>query len=388
MTVADQAKVLRIVLATNPDDPEANLALARLCLEAKDIWEAELRFRRVTQLQPGSNVAWNEFARLNGGEEATVSEALARRADFQAAIALHEKGDFAAARAGYAALSGARPGHSAEWNREVLEIDTAPAAAPVDAAIYVCCGKPYPALQDAIHRPIHVGRALADDGFGFPGDDVGDNISARNRAYCELTGHYWAWKNDTARDYVGLAQYRRLFLFSHIADPAVSRYARKAIPVQGPAAGYVRPSVASGLIGSADVILPQPWRFSATLEQQFVSSAPAASRADHAELWRLMIDALRRHHAPVLRAGAAAIESGRGYFYNMFVMRRPWFEAYSALLFDVLERVGDAAERQGISAAGQRGLGFLGERLMPIYAASLRTEGRARLREVPVVHLV
>lgn len=43
-------------------------------------------------------------------------------------------------------------------------------------------------------------------------DDEGDNISERNKTYCELTAQYWAWKNEEA-DYYGFFHYRRYLAF-------------------------------------------------------------------------------------------------------------------------------------------------------------------------------
>lgn len=44
-------------------------------------------------------------------------------------------------------------------------------------------------------------------------DNTGDNISFKNKSYCELTTQYWAWKNVEA-EYYGFCHYRRYFSFS------------------------------------------------------------------------------------------------------------------------------------------------------------------------------
>lgn len=77
--------------------------------------------------------------------------------------------------------------------------------------IIVCCHKVDPNIRkDNIYKPLHVGKALSNKDFGFQGDDSGDNISHKNKNYCELTGLYWAWKNLNC-EYIGLAHYRRYF---------------------------------------------------------------------------------------------------------------------------------------------------------------------------------
>ena len=98
--------------------------------------------------------------------------------------------------------------------------------------ILISYHKPAVLLKDEVLTPIHVGRALATqsskDGSmseedykwmldNMIGDDTGDNISDKNREFCELTAMYWAWKNYDKLgnpDYIGFMHYRRLLVFN------------------------------------------------------------------------------------------------------------------------------------------------------------------------------
>lgn len=80
--------------------------------------------------------------------------------------------------------------------------------------IYVACHKPSELPKNDIFVPIHVGSAISKIVMpGLQRDDEGDNISAKNPQYCEMTAQYWAWKHSKA-DYVGLCHYRRYLNFT------------------------------------------------------------------------------------------------------------------------------------------------------------------------------
>lgn len=91
--------------------------------------------------------------------------------------------------------------------------------------IIVCCHKAdYNIRKDEVYMPLHVGKALSHEDLGFQGDNIGDNISYKNKNYCELTGLYWAWKNLNC-EYIGLAHYRRyLKIDSSKIESYMSKY--------------------------------------------------------------------------------------------------------------------------------------------------------------------
>lgn len=76
--------------------------------------------------------------------------------------------------------------------------------------IFTMTHKKFSEPSDPVYLPLQVGRACHED-LGYAGDDTGDNISAKNCYYGELTGVYWVWKNVRTTDYVGICHYRRYF---------------------------------------------------------------------------------------------------------------------------------------------------------------------------------
>ena len=89
--------------------------------------------------------------------------------------------------------------------------------------ILICCHKKCELPEDEIFLPIHVGASISDIDLEMQRDDQlngapCDNISAKNKSYCELTALYWAWKNIKKLypdlEYIGVNHYRRYFNFS------------------------------------------------------------------------------------------------------------------------------------------------------------------------------
>ena len=83
--------------------------------------------------------------------------------------------------------------------------------------IYVSLHKDFYVADNKFFRPIQVGSVLAEERIeGVIHDDEGDNISEKNKSFCELTAQYWAWKNDLDADYYGFFHYRRYLSFNPI----------------------------------------------------------------------------------------------------------------------------------------------------------------------------
>ena len=216
--------------------------------------------------------------------------------------------------------------------------------------IVVAAHKPYAMPVGAVYLPLQVGACGKPSLAGFARDDAGDNISAKNPHYCELTGLYWAWKNLKA-DAVGLVHYRRLFRAS--------------------------PEKMVDLLTRHDVLLPRKRNyFIETNRSQYV-------HAHHAEDLDVTREILVERHAAYVAAFDRVMRSTKGHRFNMFVMKWSLFDAYCAWLFDVLFELERRLDISSYSSYDARVFGFVAERILDVW---LETNGIG-YAELPVKNL-
>lgn len=100
-------------------------------------------------------------------------------------------------------------------------------------------------VYETYEKPIQVGAVLTDrrltdlDGKLMLTDNNGENISNKNKQYCELTALYWMWKHAT-EDVVGLAHYRRHFI---LPDDWTQRMHAHSVDVILPVPTCILPSI-------------------------------------------------------------------------------------------------------------------------------------------------
>ena len=245
-----------------------------------------------------------------------------------------------------------------------------------DIKLFVCCHRPEEVPKHPLLYPIQVGAALSEVRFpGFLYDNTGENISEKNRSYCELTAQYWAWKNVQA-DYYGFFHYRRyLYPDAKAKRPYLIRGAPSIELLES-----LSFSSLEELIPQYDLILPKRENMYLSVREHY-AKAPYHHGGD---LERAVEILLKNH--PEYRATAEKYLSGSGcYFGNIFVMKRAVFQDYCAWLFPILAEFDRLSDTSGYSAQEQRVGGYLAERLLGIYAFCHR---ELKSLELPRVHFL
>ena len=239
--------------------------------------------------------------------------------------------------------------------------------------------------------PVQVGAANAAIRFANTlHDDEGENISAKNPRYCELTAQYWAWKNEDA-DYYGFCHYRRYFDFtdtphkendygeiidSYIDDHALAEY------------GINDEAIARAVDGWDVITTPlndvrRIGGFS-NLKQHWDAD-------EHLRLkdLRHMYDILCTRH-PDYKVDADAVLNGRtAAFCNMFIMRKEIFFEYNEWLFPLLDEFADATDFSKMDVQTTRTVGHLSERLLNIFIAhKQRTGAHWKIKRMQCVHFL
>lgn len=238
----------------------------------------------------------------------------------------------------------------------------------MNTRIIVATHKQYWMPSDDIYLPLHVGAEgkTNDDGapldFGYVKDNSGDNISSKNKNYCELTGLYWAWKNLDA-DFIGLAHYRRHFTLNR------NNKDKKNMPITG---AELEP-----LLKKHDVLLPKRRNyFIETNYSQYV-------HAHHAIDLDTTREIISEQHPKYLEAYDKSMKRTSGHRFNMFIMKEELFDAYCEWLFDILFELEKRLDISGYSDNDARVFGFVSERLIDPWIET----NHINYKEVPYVFM-
>jgi hypothetical protein len=211
--------------------------------------------------------------------------------------------------------------------------------------IIIATHKTYQMPRDDMYLPIHVGAEGKAD-LGYTKDNTGDNISIKNPNYCELTGLYWAWKNLDA-EYIGLAHYRRHFCLSSSKGDKWERILSK--------------KQLEEILKDNDIILPRPRNYYIeTNYSQYV-------HAHHAEDLDITRQILEEKYPESLSVYDDYMKRTIGHRFNMFIMKKEYFDAYCEWLFDILFELEKRLDISEYSQNDARVFGFVSERLIDVW---------------------
>ena len=254
--------------------------------------------------------------------------------------------------------------------------------------IYVSCHKDCYTLKHPLIFPIHVGAALAKERLpGMLRDDSGENISKKNRKYCELTALYWAWKNDADSDYLGFWHYRRFMSFAKkplprnsfedIEIPFLDQDSAKTLCID--------PDEMQKTIERYDIITTIPVKLKkmgrgiASVRRQY-----ELSPHQHKEDLDTAVAIIKEKFPEYYKTAMWYLDkSPLGYYCNMFIMKRKLFERYCQWLFAILEEHERRRGCENYTAQGMRVSGHLAERLFAIWYLKLKKSGKFKTCELP-----
>lgn len=224
----------------------------------------------------------------------------------------------------------------------------------MDIKLIVASHKKYWMPADDIYLPLHVGKEGKAD-IGFIGDNTGDNISNKNANYCELTGLYWAWKNLPA-EYIGLCHYRRYFTRS---NPRSCSKKKQVILTK---AEWEK------LLNEHPIIVPDKRKYYIETNRSHYNHSHYGKDLDMTE--KIIQEKYPQYSAAFIKV----MNRTWAHMFNMFVMRRDYFDKYCNWLFDVLRELEKRTDITDYNAVEARIYGYISELLLDVWLETNKLE--------------
>lgn len=222
--------------------------------------------------------------------------------------------------------------------------------------IYIVSHKKFDVPSKDSYIPIQVGEG---EDLGYLRDNSGDNISAKNRNYCELTALYWIWKNSNS-NIVGLTHYRRYFYRNVLSNKENNIVTNLQI---------------EKILRKYDIILPlKLYTYRFTLGEQYSYFNIGKDL--------LLCRSIIENKCPEYINSFDSMYNGHaGYYYNMLITRKEILARYCEWLFPILYEVENNIDITGYTDYQKRVYGFLAERLFNVW---ILHNYQYRIKELPV----
>lgn len=236
--------------------------------------------------------------------------------------------------------------------------------------------------ENKLLKSIQVGTSIAAKQLNDMSyyDNVGDNISDKNRSYCELTAIYWAWKNLDI-DYYGLFHYRRYLSFApdHVDNLHPGKAfatVEQAIPEIGLNEKLMRET-----IEKYDLLIPRKDDTKTTTNDKSIYEQYEHEH-NIADL-DYCINYVKEKYSDIAPF-TEVLHTSKAYFCNMFVMKKELFNNYCEFMFDVLDNFEANNDISGYNPQQYRVTGYLAERLTNIYLHYLQSLGKYKVKELQI----
>ena len=201
--------------------------------------------------------------------------------------------------------------------------------------------------------PIQVGAVLSPRRVANILDCDGENISAKNGNYSELTALYWIWRNrlgggstdslgsdpsgSAGNEYYGLSHYRRIL---ELTEDDVLRLVDNGV----------------------DVVLPYPMPYEPDIEEHHKRYLKEAD-------WKAVQRAVQELQPGYAKVFEGILKQKYFYNYNIILARKEVLKEYCDWLFPILERVEELSIPRGAERS-DRYIGYVGETFTTLYFLS------------------
>lgn len=247
----------------------------------------------------------------------------------------------------------------------------------ITADIFICYHKDFEFLNNEILTPIQVGADVSGVDLGILKDNSGENISVKNKSFCELTALYWMWKNCKS-NYCGLMHYRRLLDLGCGEKRWYNDFSAQIVEQLGLDKAHL-----TSALQYYDIILPMKRIIPKSKSiYEYYKKKHFISDMDR------VLAIIQEKYPQMYECACDVVKNTKDvHLYNMFISSKEFLNGYASWLFDILftlenEIAKDVLERDSYQ---QRVYGFLSERLFTVYVEWKKLQGM-RVKEVPTAY--